>query len=207
MEFDFSPQGPLYSARTISKETTMTPSTISAPLASTAALRDLIAAIRTLVQAEPDPHRVSSAVAEEMQPYLQMPDLLTDEQMRPDESCYSRHVLHVEPGGSFSIVSLVWLPCQETAIHDHVSWCVVGVYRGEEGETTYRLEGDPTRGHLVITDRTVNPTGSTVALVPPGDIHRVKNSCDGLAVSIHVYGADVAVLGSSILRRYELEVR
>jgi predicted metal-dependent enzyme (double-stranded beta helix superfamily) len=81
------------------------------------------------------------------------------------------------------------------------------VYRGEEGETTYRLEGEPTNQHLVITDQTMNPTGSAVALVPPGDIHRVKNSCDGVAVSIHVYGADVAALGSSILRRYDLPVR
>ena len=170
-------------------------------------MTELIAAIRKLVQSERDPQRVSNAVAEELKPYLQMPDFLTEEQMQPDETCYCRHVLHVESDGSFSIVSLVWLPCQETAIHDHVSWCVVGVYRGEEGETTYRLEGDPTNQHLVITDQTVNRIGSTVALVPPGDIHRVKNSCDGVAVSIHVYGADVAALGSSILRRYDLEVR
>jgi predicted metal-dependent enzyme (double-stranded beta helix superfamily) len=183
---------------------TMAPCT---PPARTAALDDLVHALRKLVRSEPDPNRVSQAVAEQLKPYLQMPDLLTEEQMQPDENCYCRHVLHVEPDGSFSMVSLVWLPCQETAIHDHVSWCVVGVYRGEEGETTYRLEGDRTNQHLVITEQTVNPTGSAVALVPPGDIHRVKNSCEGVAVSIHVYGADVAALGSSILRRYDLPVR
>lgn len=181
--------------------------TACTPPTRTAALDDLVAAIRALVQSESDPNRVSQAVAEQLKPYLQMSGLLTEEQMQPDEECYCRHVLHVEPDGSFSMVSLVWLPCQETAIHDHVSWCVVGVYRGEEGETTYRLEGDPANQHLVITDQTVNPIGSAVALVPPGDIHRVKNSCDGVAVSIHVYGADVAALGSSILRRYDLPVR
>ena len=187
----------------------MTTSTMSAPTATTSsvALTQLIAAIRKLVQSEPDAAVVSKAVAEELKPYLAMPDLLTEEQMQPDENCYCRHVLHVEPDGSFSMVSLVWLPCQETAIHDHVSWCVVGVYRGEEGETTYRLEGDAPNQHLVITDETINATGSAVALVPPGDIHRVKNSCDGRAVSIHVYGADVAALGSSILRCYHHEVR
>ena len=188
--------------------TAMTTSTISAsPTANTAALTNLISAIRKLVQSERDPGRVSKAVAEELKPYLQMPELLTEAQMQPEDTCYSRHVLHVEPDGSFSIVSLVWLPCQETAIHDHVSWCVVGVYRGEESETTYRLEDSGTDQHLVITNQSVNSVGSTVALVPPGDIHRVKNSCDGVAVSIHVYGANVAALGSSILRRYDLEVR
>jgi predicted metal-dependent enzyme (double-stranded beta helix superfamily) len=186
----------------------MTTSTIPEPtFARTAALEGCVAAIRQLVQSEADPRRVSDAVAEALKPYLEMPDLLTEEQMQPDEDCYCRHVLHVEPDSSFSMVSLVWLPCQETAIHDHVSWCVVGVYRGEEGETTYRLEGDGQNQHLVIADETINATGSAVALVPPGDIHRVKNSCAGRAVSIHVYGADVAALGSSILRRYDLEVR
>ena len=127
--------------------------------------------------------------------------------MEPDETAYCRHILHVEPDSSFSIVSLVWLPGQETAIHDHVSWCVVGVHRGQEGETTYRLAGDENDRHLVITEHTVNPVGSVVALVPPGDIHRVKNCCNDVAVSLHVYGADVQALGSSILRRYDHEVR
>jgi predicted metal-dependent enzyme (double-stranded beta helix superfamily) len=84
---------------------------------------------------------------------------------------------------------------------------VVGVHQGQEDETSYRLSGDENDPHLVITEHTVNPVGSVVALVPPGDIHRVKNSCSGLAVSLHVYGADVQALGSSILRRYEHEVR
>lgn len=31
---------------------------------------------------------------------------------------------------------------QTTPIHDHVSWCVTGVYRGREHETRYRMERD-----------------------------------------------------------------
>ncbi|MEP6811224.1 MAG: cysteine dioxygenase family protein [Chthoniobacterales bacterium] len=171
------------------------------------ALAELIAAVRTVVRSEPDPAHAGPAVAELLQPYLERPDFLTAEQMTPDECEYCRHILHVEPDGSFSIVALVWLPGQETAIHDHVSWCVVGVHRGEEGETSYRLEGGEQDPHLVVTSHTINPLGSVVALVPPGDIHHVKNSCAEVAVSLHVYGADVQALGSSILRRYEHEVR
>ncbi len=183
-------------------------STIFTPAQKTsAALAELISDVRRVVQSEPDPARAGAAVAKVLQPYLQQPDFLTPEQMEPDECEYCRHILHVEPDGSFSIVALVWLPGQETAIHDHVSWCVVGVHQGEEDETSYRLCGDESDPHLVITEHTVNPVGSVVALVPPGDIHRVKNSCSGLAVSLHVYGADVQALGSSILRRYEHEVR
>lgn len=171
------------------------------------ALVELIAAVGQIVRAEPDPARAGPAVADLLQPYLETPNFLTAEQMEPDECEYCRHLLHVEPDGSFSIVALVWLPGQETAIHDHVSWCVVGVHRGEEDETTYRLVDDKADRHLVITNHTVNPVGSVVALVPPGDIHRVKNSGNVVAVSLHIYGADVHALGSSILRRYEHEVR
>jgi len=42
---------------------------------------------------------------------------------------------------------------------------------------------------------------------PPGDIHRVRNSGAGIAVSMHIYGADLSRLGSSIRRVYDLPLR
>ncbi len=180
------------------------PSTISP---STPALAKLIIALRAIVRTEPDPARAGAAVAKVLEPFLALPDLLTVEQKTPDECAYCRHILHVEPDASFSVVALVWLPGQETTVHDHVSWCVVGVHQGEEDETTFCLAGGETDRHLLVTDHAVNPLGSVVALVPPGDIHRVKNSGDDIAISLHVYGADVQTLGSSILRHYQDEVR
>ena len=56
---------------------------------------------------------------------------------------YTQHILHVPPDRSCSIVALVWYPGQQTAIHDHVSWCVVGVYEGEESQTPYHLARTP----------------------------------------------------------------
>ena len=41
---------------------------------------------------------------------------------------------------------------------------------------------------------------------PPGDIHRVRNCGDGVAISLHVYGADITRLGSSVRRIYDLPV-
>ena len=38
--------------------------------------------------------------------------------------------------------------------------------------------------------------------MPPGDIHRVHNTSDTTAISLHVYGADLSVVGSSIRRVY-----
>ncbi len=174
---------------------------------TTTALRELIASVRSIVQTRRNPQQVGTAVAAVLPRYLGSEELLTAEQMEPSVDCYRQHVLHVEPDGSFSVVSLVWLPGQATAIHDHVSWCVVGVHKGEEHETIYDRAGGEADSHLVVTGQTVNRCGSVAALVPPGDIHHVANGGDCLAVSLHIYGADIGQLGSSIRRHYKLDVR
>ena len=166
-----------------------------------------VADIEALCRVHHDDRALADAVAERLARLVRDPDWLPARHRVPADEGYCPHLVHVAPDGRWSLVSLVWKPGQRTPIHDHVSWCVVGVHRGEEYETTYRLAGEEAAPYLIATAQTVNPIGSVVALVPPGDIHRVKNSCDGVAVSIHVYGADVSALGSSILRRYDLAVR
>lgn len=176
--------------------------------ANTTALDNLIAEIREVVGRGESARDTADRVAERLGPYLNSPDLLTEGQREPDPDHYKQHILHVEPDGSFSIVSLCWLPGQETPIHDHVSWCVVGVHEGLEHETAYRLEIDQDgKEWLVETGRVDCTPGMTEALTPPGDIHKVSNAGDDLAISLHIYGADIGKLGSSILRRYEQEVR
>lgn len=178
---------------------TMTPTTRTS-------LQRLVEEIRVAIAGQPDDERRSARVAEVLAPMLGEPDLVAPPQREPDPTHYRQHVLHVEPDGSFSIVALVWLPGQETPIHDHVSWCVVGVYEGQEFETRYRLEERDGTTLLVTDGHSVNPPGSTAALTPPGDIHKVANAGSGLAISLHVYGADIGLLGSSIRRRYDLPV-
>jgi predicted metal-dependent enzyme (double-stranded beta helix superfamily) len=39
-------------------------------------------------------------------------------------------------------------------------------------------------------------------LLPPGDIHRVRNSGTTTAISVHIYGTDISRL-SSVRRYYE----
>jgi 3-mercaptopropionate dioxygenase len=176
-------------------------------ITNTPALSRLIEGVRAVVRTDDDPARVGAAVADLLGPLLGRDDLLHAEQFEPDSEKYRQHVLHVEPDGSFSVVALVWLPGQATCIHDHVSWCVVGVHIGQENEMQYSVGGGASDPHLFVTGRTINPAGTVAALVPPGDIHDVANGGDTVAVSLHIYGADIAALGSSIRRRYDLQVR
>ncbi len=177
-----------------------TPTVVSSPT-----LTELIGGIRDVVRTHRD--QAARAAAQALAALVRRVDLLDPAQCQPDPDNYRQHILHVEPDGSFSIVALVWLPGQMTPVHDHVCWCVVGVHRGQESETRYEVRTDGDDRWLVETGTGANPAGSVVALVPPGDIHRVANACGGLAVSLHVYGADIGALGTSIRRRYDLEIR
>src|SRR3954447_19048234 len=78
-----------------------------------------------------DPH----AVAERLRRLLTEDGWLAPEHRLASRKGYRQHLLHVSESRRLSVVALVWLPGQRTPIHDHVSWCVVGVYRGRERET------------------------------------------------------------------------
>lgn len=182
----------------------------------TPAMSELIDSIRSDLSSDPDPPEAARAAAERVSGYLGRDDLLTAAQREASADEYTQHVLHVEEDGSFSVVSLVWLEGQDTPIHDHVAWCVPAVHRGREEEVRYRLvdrapaaggDGDGRGRHLVPAGTGVNEAGDVTALTPPGDIHRVRNPGPEKAISIHVYGADIERLGSSIRHTYDLEVR
>jgi predicted metal-dependent enzyme (double-stranded beta helix superfamily) len=124
---------------------------------------------------------------------------------RGDPAGYQSHLLYAEPDGSFSISAMVWMPGQQTMIHDHVAWCVTGVLQGREYEEVFAL-ADGGRV-LRLAARNVNPAGAVSGFAPPGDIHRVRNTGDTVAISMHIYGADISRLGNSIRREYTFLVR
>jgi predicted metal-dependent enzyme (double-stranded beta helix superfamily) len=159
-------------------------------------LSPLVAGIRTAVGAHADWNETAQLVAEQLRLHLPTPDVLTPEQRlgSPDE--YVGHTLYVEPGGSFSIVGLVWRPGQFTRIHDHVTWCTFAVIQGVEHEELFDAD-------LNLVGESDNFVGDVSGFAPPGDIHRVHNTGTETAISIHVYGTDVTRVGSSARRYYD----
>ncbi|MGC0327346.1 putative metal-dependent enzyme (double-stranded beta helix superfamily) [Streptomyces sp. SAI-170] len=182
----------------------------TAPGAFTAApatdrLETLLAGIRQDVARGLPPDLTAHLVGERLAPHLGAPDLLTDEQQVSDPTRYRQHLLHAEHDGSFSVVALVWLPGQGTSVHDHVSWCTTGVHQGQERERRYRLlPAADGSARLVATADALNQQGEFCGFAPPGDIHRVWNAGPSTAISLHVYGADISRLGSSVRRVYQL---
>jgi predicted metal-dependent enzyme (double-stranded beta helix superfamily) len=159
-------------------------------------LAELVAGVRSAVDAHADWSDTAQLVAEQLRRHLPAPDVLNAEQRRGSPDGYRSHTLHVEPDGSFSIIALVWRPGQVTRIHDHMTWCVFGVVEGVEHEDLFDAD-------LNLIGHSDNHAGEVSGFAPPGDIHRVHNTSDTTAISIHVYGTDVTRIGSSVRRYYD----
>jgi predicted metal-dependent enzyme (double-stranded beta helix superfamily) len=126
-------------------------------------------------------------------------DWLPAELAEPHPQFYRQYLLHCDPLERFSVVSFVWGPGQQTPVHDHTVWGLVGVLRGAEGCEEYALEA----GQPVPTGRShVMRPGDIEAVSPTvGDWHRVSSALpDAVSVSIHVYGANIGAV-----RRHRLD--
>jgi 3-mercaptopropionate dioxygenase len=159
-------------------------------------LTELVAGVRDAVDVHADWSDTAQLVAAELNRHLPTPDVLTAEQRLGSPDGYRSHTLHVEPDGSFSIIGLVWRPGQVTRIHDHMTWCVFGVIQGVEHEELFDADLKP-------VGQSDNHVGDVSGFAPPGDIHRVHNTADTTAISIHIYGTDVTRIGSSVRRFYD----
>ena len=166
----------------------------------------LVAELDAAVRAGGSAQDTIDAVAAGVRPYLGQPGLLRPDQRQSDPVAYRANLLHAADDGSWSLVALVWLPGQVTPIHDHLTWCVVGVHEGSEFEQRFTIDGSGEA--LVCSGETRTGVGTVTGLLPPGDIHRVRNDGDHEAVSLHVYGTDVRRNKISATRRcYDLPVR
>ena len=161
-------------------------------------LEGLAAAVEGAVE-----HAKPVAAARVLKKFLTVSDLLDLECLTPSSDRYRQHHLYIDPRGAFSVVALVWLAGQRTPIHDHISWCTVGIYRGRELETRYALADCGHGERLRVVGTSAREAGEVESLVPGDDIHDVINPGPDLAVSIHIYGADIGKLGTSILRSFE----
>jgi predicted metal-dependent enzyme (double-stranded beta helix superfamily) len=156
----------------------------------------LIAGVRTAVDSRADWSHTARSVADQLHLHLPRPAILTPEHRLGSPERAASHTLHVEADGSFSVTAVVWRPGQATRIHDHTTWCAFGVIQGVEHEDVYDAE-------LNLVGQNDNLIGDVNSFAPPGDIHRVRNTGQEVAISIHVYGTDITRIGSSVRRYYD----
>ena len=157
-------------------------------------LRDFIQGMTRLAGAEPGLDRWFTEGRDMLAALVRHDDWLPEAFAEPGPT-YRQYLLHCDPLERFSVVSFVWGPGQRTPVHNHMTWGLVGMLRGEEVSTTM-LPGAPMRQGQV--DR-LRP--GEVICVEPGaeDIHVVENAfADRTSISIHVYGANIGAIRRSV---------
>jgi 3-mercaptopropionate dioxygenase len=141
------------------------------------------------------------AIAHRLKRLLAADGWLAPEHQLAGRGACRRHVLHVSDCRRLSVAAFVWLPGQQTPVHDHRTWCVAGVYRGIQRRAHYLLIERNWKPSLVPTGTFEAPAGHVDVIFPPAkNIHSVTAVGEGKTISIHVYGADIERLSS---RRYD----
>lgn len=96
--------------------------------------------------------------------------------------------LYDEIGYPLTIQNVTFAPGTLSPIHNHGSWGVVAVLKGQEKHTFWRRAGDPEFPDRIelVGERILKP-GEIISFTPAA-IHQVKAVGDEPAVTFHLYG-------------------
>lgn len=145
-----------------------------------------------LVETPPtDEAQLMDQAAALMRDLIAKDDWLAPEMALAHPRYYQQHLLYGDPLDRFSLVSFVWGPGQQTPIHDHTVWGIIGMLRGRECAQRYVRGAD---GQLALDGAEATLLPGELDIVSPtrGDIHVVRNAlADEVSISIHLYGGNI----------------
>ena len=130
-------------------------------------------------------------------------DWLPEDYAQADPATFKQYMLHREPDGAFTVLCVVWDRGQLAGAHDHSIWGIVGQLRGAERTREYDAP-EPGKPMTVRHEEVLQPGQTCVISPSTGDIHDVSNAHDGVSISIHAYGGDLAAVAGK-RSRYEAE--
>lgn len=134
------------------------------------------------------PHaNVPQAIADTLSQVIRLGDVLTEAQQQGSPHGYTRHILHSDRVGRYTLVALVWHPGQRTPAHGHHTWCAYSVIEGALKEERFGWD-DMKKGAGLQGIATLQAGDACGAPAGLGNIHRLGNATQERAISLHVYG-------------------
>jgi len=155
-------------------------------------LRNFLADVDRVTVEEQVPEVITERVSVLMAPLLRNSDCIPAEFRRRPAEGHGRYMLHRSE--RFNVTAIVWGPGDGFEAHSHETWGVVGVLENAIEETRFRLFREGAGWRLEVKDVLLHRAGAVSRLVPPDDIHAMKNSTAQNTVEIHVYGLDLVGL-------------
>ncbi len=157
-------------------------------------LRGFVTKLSQLVEREQDEPAILSQGSKLLAELVRHDDWLPEDYAQASAERYRQYLLYADIHQRFSVVSFVWGPGQETPVHNHTVWGLIGQLRGQEVSQPYALNE---RGVPVARGEALIMRAGEVCAVSPtiGDLHAVKNaSPDATSISIHVYGGNIGTV-------------
>ena len=105
-------------------------------------LLTFVQAMSRLLHSDPPEPQILSQGAELLARLLAQDDWLPVQFAQPHPEFYRQYLLYADPLERFSVVSFVWGPGQKTPVHDHLTWGLIGMLRGQEIDTQYFKQAD-----------------------------------------------------------------
>ncbi|WP_406818849.1 cysteine dioxygenase [Pseudomonas sp. KnCO4] len=161
-------------------------------------LRHFIDRFAALLDQQPDEATLLDHGQQLLAELVAEDDWLPGELAQPDPQRYQQYLLHCDSRQRFSVVSFVWGPGQQTPIHDHRVWGLIGMLRGAELAQGFARDA---QGALRLEGAAVRLAPGQVEAVSPriGDIHQVSNAfSDQVSISIHVYGGNIGAVKRAV---------
>jgi len=155
-------------------------------------IRDFIARVRACIAAGATPREACAAIEPHFASLLAQDGWLTEQFSGPNPDSgmgggIGQWLLFRAGDGTLSLFSLVVPPGEQTPIHDHLAWGLIGLYRGEQEEDVF--DADENGIELDRTQRVL--PGGLYSLFPPrDDVHRVRTVSAEPSISIHLLTND-----------------
>ena len=148
------------------------------------------------------PYRVRQALNQALTPGLAPSIIASLLNLPRAEHSYTRHVLHADPKGRYTVVALIWEAGHFSPVHAHFTWCAYRVLSGALRETHYAW--DQAAGHAYPLSHLERIAGHSACSHAGLDfIHRLGHAGPAdaePAISLHVYGIDSERIGTHVNR-------
>ncbi|WFE76682.1 cysteine dioxygenase family protein [Roseinatronobacter sp. S2] len=118
---------------------------------------------------------------------------------------YASYLLYLSEAADLCIVLDVFMTQQAAIAHNHLCWCVFSCLEGVEREYLYKVPDDLSAAPVEILSRLRKPGEVTMADAAPGAFHQVECAQGDMAVSLHIYGADIGRLQRHMWNRTDAE--
>lgn len=114
-------------------------------------------------------------------------------QLQPNAP-YASYLLYLSETANLCIVLDIFMAQQAAIAHNHLCWCVFSCLEGVERELLFEVTDDMSVAPVERMTRLREPGVVTIADAARGAFHQVECAEGDMAISLHIYGADIGRL-------------